>query len=720
LTLDQVEKSLKKHEGVWNCYWTVNISKNGGRKKTDMSHARYAHVDLDPHDGETPAQAKARYTAKFQQWHSEGKPEPWVVIDSGGGIQATWVLGDLIELDGDNGPNTRRVEALNARLALWFGGDSKCKDISRVLRVPGPINLPNDKKIAAGRGASYPYVLHWGETCHTIEQLEAAVADVEIPTFKESIGQSNSKSSFNPDAGGTPAPRFADGTIDLDNIPGINDYYIGLIRGDQEKTDGEDFSRSGAAYAVIMHLVERIPDREIVEIFMDERYPIGERYRERGDYAYHAIEAEIVRARDKGGYESPPRPEPPPHAEPPKPRGPNEIEANGKRSSLVCVADVKSKPVDWIWHKQIARGQFHLNTGNPDCGKSLQQIDYAAILTKRGMWPDGTPAPLMDVLFITFEDDWATAMRPRLIAAGADVSRCHYLDLITVNEKQRRAFLLAEDLDVLKAHIDHFRSQGRDLGVICVSPITSVMGNPRQKRSLDSHSATDVRGVLDPLNKFAPENNVAVLAITHSAKKVEKAMDAFMGSGAFIQTCRVGTLTVREMVEGKPTGRYLLVQVRNSLAALQRARAYRIVGVEQDGGIETCRIEWEGLVDITADAALAASNPPKPEKPPKGESIERSMAFYEAQEVLKVQLGESAPNRDPDGWVPMEQVMAAVKAAGISTATLKRARLGLVAVDKRGFGKDMKCFWRLGGNIYQQEARNEGDPRPESDDSQGS
>jgi Arm domain-containing DNA-binding protein/integrase-like protein/AAA domain-containing protein len=77
----------------------------------------------------------------------------------------------------------------------------------------------------------------------------------------------------------------------------------------------------------------------------------------------------------------------------------------------------------------------------------------AAVVTKGGTWPvDGTTCEQGEVLFISAEDDMADTIKPRLVAAGADVGRCHFLK--SVAEPHRRnggAFNLAKDVHALEA-----------------------------------------------------------------------------------------------------------------------------------------------------------------------------------------------------------------------------------------------------------------------------
>ncbi len=140
------EWAAQASEVGWNVYWTVNMVDPGLNKKpskSDMRAARFVHVDIDPPAGQPVA-----------EWDRQGAYDrlvasaPTVIIDSGGdgrgGWQGLWRLSeptgarDLIE-----GINRGAIAALN--------GDPACANIDRLLRLPGAINRPKQKKRDLGR-----------------------------------------------------------------------------------------------------------------------------------------------------------------------------------------------------------------------------------------------------------------------------------------------------------------------------------------------------------------------------------------------------------------------------------------------------------------------------------------------------------------------------------------------------------------------------------------
>jgi hypothetical protein len=132
---------VEERDGVSNIYFSVNRLKHGvaGRKarKEDVEAALCLHVDVD----DVTALDRIRSFS----------PKATAIVFSGGGYQAYWLLkGETKEL--------ARIERLNKALAEALGGDN-CHNIDRIMRLPGTVNLPNEKKRAAGRVPARAYLV---------------------------------------------------------------------------------------------------------------------------------------------------------------------------------------------------------------------------------------------------------------------------------------------------------------------------------------------------------------------------------------------------------------------------------------------------------------------------------------------------------------------------------------------------------------------------------
>jgi hypothetical protein len=371
------------------------------------------------------------------------------------------------------------------------------------------------------------------------------------------------------------------------------------------------------------------------------------------------------------------------------PHAPPSLPSRRKTSELVCFSTVRPTATDWLWHHRIPRGAQTINTGHPGTGKSQQLCDDAARVSTGTAWPDGSPCTRGDVILLTAEDALSNTVVPRLLAAGADLSRVYTLPLTRIDDRTERAFLVGEDLDELERHLVA-RPETLCLGI---DPITAYMGVGR----IDSHKTADVRGVLGPLAALAERRNIAVYTITHPPKSTTSAINAFIGSQAFIAAARVGYVTTAEADEsGDCTGRSLLAMVKSNSGPLMPTLAYRLAQMrvaadERDGrDVIGSYVVWQpGTVDTTADQALAATR--------VGRGANESTATDEWVEFLRDVLAKGPAK-------VVEEIEPMARAAGslgsdkpISQAKPcrdAREKLGIIA-NRHGFGRGAEWCWSL-------------------------
>jgi hypothetical protein len=118
----------------------------------------------------------------------------------------------------------------------------------------------------------------------------------------------------------------------------------------------------------------------------------------------------------------------------------------------------------------------------------------------------------------------------------------------------------------------------------------------------DSHRATDVRAVFEPIARFCEQFNIAMFLVTHPPKAQQaKAMNAFAGALAFIAAPRLGFLVVPDQL----IERTLILPVKNNIGPKIQGLAYRIEGGPNSRGIDAPRIVWDASpVTMTANEAI--------------------------------------------------------------------------------------------------------------------
>lgn len=94
------------------------------------------------------------------------------------------------------------------------------------------------------------------------------------------------------------------------------------------------------------------------------------------------------------------------------------------------LSEVKGERVRWLWEGRLPVGKVTLLDGEPGAGKSLLALDLAARVSCGHAMPlnHTKPQEPADVALFNADDGLADTVRPRLEAAGADLSRVHCFD----------------------------------------------------------------------------------------------------------------------------------------------------------------------------------------------------------------------------------------------------------------------------------------------------
>jgi hypothetical protein len=312
---------------------------------------------------------------------------------------------------------------------------------------------------------------------------------------------------------------------------------------------------------------------------------------------------------------------------------------------VVCVADVQSEPVSWAWRGRIPLGSSTLLVGNPGDGKSMTTIDIAARVSTGAEWPDASGrAPLGEVILLAGEDDIETTIRPRLEAAGADLTKIHCIRGVTeIDPKTGNIITRSVRLDQDIHRIEALFQKQPDVKLLIVDPISEYLGRT------DSHKNAEVRGVLSPFSALAAKYGVALLLVTHMSKGSAggPALYRAMGSLAFTAMARVAWCHVRDADD---PDRVLWLPLKNNLHKKVPGLAYKI--------IEPGRIEWQdGDIETTADEAMQNAAGGKK----TGDAISKALAW------LKQRLADGKE-------VESDALADEAVAAGISKGTHIRSK----------------------------------------------
>ncbi len=340
--------------------------------------------------------------------------------------------------------------------------------------------------------------------------------------------------------------------------------------------------------------------------------------------------------------------------------------------AIVNLQDVQPEPVTWCWPDRIPQGKLSIIIGDPKTGKSAMTMDMAARVSAGTPWPDlrDKPNPAGGVVILTAEDDLADTVRPRLDAAGADVSKVRAIVGTTwVDEENgesgRRWFTLDTDLDLLRVAIKNTP----ECKLVIIDPISAYLGEA------DSHKNADIRAILSPLAELAAEERVSVVAVTHMTKASNSnVLYRAMGSLGFVAAARAIWFVARDTEN--PARRLFLPAGGNCAPDGVTGLAFSL---HNDGGVPV--VAWDAS-PVTADIADYLN--------PDGRSGGgRTGEVADAAGWLRDLLADGQPMKS-------DEVKTQAREAGISMAAVKRAKRSAgVVVRKIGFGDGAGWYWRI-------------------------
>jgi putative DNA primase/helicase len=340
---------------------------------------------------------------------------------------------------------------------------------------------------------------------------------------------------------------------------------------------------------------------------------------------------------------------------------------------IVSAADVEMGDLDWLWPGRFARGKFGLIAGMPDMGKGQIAAFLAAAVTATVALPCGEGcAPQGNVIWFNAEDGNSDTTKPRLIAAGADPNRIHFVNSARVGGKDK-TFSLVTDLQLLRKAVERIG----DVVLVIIDPVGSYLGVGK----VDGRQGTDVRGVLTPLKDVAEALHIAVIGIAHFNKKddIKSALLRVSDSIAWVAAAR-HVYAVLDDPEDKNSK--LFVKAKNNLAPDKKVLRYgmsvQTVGHDEKLGldIDAPYIVWHPqYVEITANEAMEAGG--------GGHTAKR-----EAKEFLLERLEAGPVNSD--------DIVEEAKQEGIAKRTLDCAKKDLGIKSRKEHGRaDAPWVWEL-------------------------
>lgn len=256
-----------------------------------------------------------------------------------------------------------------------------------------------------------------------------------------------------------------------------------------------------------------------------------------------------------------------------------------------CGADIKPLAIDWLWPGWLPAGKLTILAGAAGTGKTTLALGLGAVITTGGRWPDGAASTKVgNVLVWSSEDVADDTLVPRLIASGADLTRCHFIEGI-VQHGVNVPFDPSQDIPELHRAVERIGGAA----LLIIDPIVSAVAG-------DMHRANDVRRSLQAVVDFAEAHSCAVIGITHFAKggAGKAPQDRVIGSQAFGALARMVLVTAKE--EGST--RRVLARAKSNIAPDDGGVAYSLDLVTIGGDIAATHAVWDGVIEGTAREIL--------------------------------------------------------------------------------------------------------------------
>ena len=261
---------IEPRQGKGNLYYSINPVINAQAKKADRENIASLvslHVDLDPRVDEPQEKAQARIIAKLK---ALPKPPTWIIV-SGGGVQGIWDLVEHVPING-NLEIAEDLKLYNVQLERDLGGDH-CHNIDRIMRIPGTINVPDERKIKKGRKPAVAYVHAHNVTNYTLADFKKAK-----PAVADEPAAAPGKAAAAPVVVAAPivaAPRV-ENVNDDPRTANLKDWVKqAIVHGN---ADGKTWpTRSEMMYAVSCEFQrDKIPNEVFATIVTDPQWKISE------------------------------------------------------------------------------------------------------------------------------------------------------------------------------------------------------------------------------------------------------------------------------------------------------------------------------------------------------------------------------------------------------------------------------------------------------------
>lgn len=249
---------------------------------------------------------------------------------------------------------------------------------------------------------------------------------------------------------------------------------------------------------------------------------------------------------------------------------------------LIRMSEIELQEVQWLWSPFIPFGKITIIQGDPGEGKTTLALRLAAACTTETQLPGMEKQAPFPVIYQTAEDGLGDTIKPRLMEAGADLTK-----VMNIVEDGRSLTLLDERIE--KAIVQ----TGAKLMIL--DPIQGYLGD-----RVDMNRANEIRSVLKNVASVAERTGCAIVLVGH-LNKASGSSSAYRGLGSIDFRAAARSVLLVGRLKKEPHVR-VIVHDKSSLAAEGQSLAFSL-GTE-DG------FHWlDGYNEISSEELLCGIAP---------------------------------------------------------------------------------------------------------------
>lgn len=572
---------IEQHNGKRNIYYSVNTptddAPDNKLKKHHIKEINAVWLDADPNKDKDFKEERKRLL-QFAKDLAQSDNPPTVITDSGGGIQAFWMLDKPVPVTEDT---RAEYEALSRGLADQYGTD-RVQNIDRIMRVPYTWNIPGPKKKGREKTLAKCTKINPNriKDLSFITPSEAADTSETMLDYNQ-ITMADMKEPFEGDilAKFEAAQKRNDKIDDLWTLK--NDFKDG-DRSDRDFTLTKELKSEGFTLKEVAIILWNYPHGKVPSV----KYPLREVIRcyERSgiDFVGTVDDATIERIAKQVN---------------PLLKAKEAVKKMIDGAQFISIGEATEKGSGTPLFKHFMNQEtVNVLFGPSGSGKSFLTLDMALHLAAGKDWAGFRCKKKMAVLYVCTESGAsfgkrAKAARKRIgVKAGATLQECPfayypaYVDLLNNKDHIKLIQKLVDDLE---------KQSGYKCGLVIIDTLSAAFGGGNE-------NSEDMSKFTNNMSEIKFRKKVAVLIVHHTGKDESAGARGHSSLKGNIDT----EIQVRSEKRGEKYHRsFSSTKQKDDETGNMKRFGLQIVklGEDEDGdAITTCTVTLEGDTEFDA------------------------------------------------------------------------------------------------------------------------